>query len=169
MADEDGEVVVTPLFQDVVAEVVVVATLVVDLYDVVRDDVLKDLVRADVDQVVVDGVDELLNLLVVDAVALVAELFVVALSDADLDVSSLVDILVGSLSLSHDVLFDADLDVSHLIDVVVAYLNVFVANLFMLLSISLLLNSISMLLSISLLLTDVMVLLYSLLCLLLSC
>ena len=53
MADDDEEVVVTPLFQDVV-EVVVVATLVVDnLYDVVRDDVLKDLVRADVDQVVV--------------------------------------------------------------------------------------------------------------------
>ena len=44
MADEDGEVVVIPLFQDVV-EVVVVAVLVVDdLYDVVRDDVLKDLV-----------------------------------------------------------------------------------------------------------------------------
>ena len=59
VADEDGEVVVTPLFQDVV-EVVVVATLVVDPYDVVRDDVLKDLVRADVDHVVVDGVDELL-------------------------------------------------------------------------------------------------------------
>ena len=58
VADEDGEVVVTPLFQDVVAEVVVVATLVVDLYDVVRDDVLKDLVRADVDQVVVGDVNE---------------------------------------------------------------------------------------------------------------
>ena len=100
VADEDGEVVVTPLFQDVV-EVVVVATLVVDdLYDVARDDVLKDLVRADVDHVVVDGVDELLDLLVVDAVALVAELFVDVLSDADLDVSSLVDILVDSLSLS---------------------------------------------------------------------
>ena len=36
VADEDGEVVVTPLFQDVI-EVVVVATLVVnDLYGVVR-------------------------------------------------------------------------------------------------------------------------------------
>ena len=84
MADEDGEVVVTPLFQDVV-EVVVVATLVVDdLYDVVRDDVLKDLVRADVDQVVVH----------------VDELSVVALSDADLDVSHLVDLVVNSLPYS---------------------------------------------------------------------
>ena len=85
MADEEGEVVVTPLFQDVV-EVVVVAILVVDdLYDVVRDDVLKDLVRA----VVVH----------VDVVVLGDELFVVALSDADLDVSHLVDLVVNSLSL----------------------------------------------------------------------
>ena len=140
VADEDGEVVVTPLFQDVV-EVVVVATHVVDdLYDVVRYDVLKDLVRADVDHVVVDGVDELLSLLVVDAVALVAEFFVVALSDADLDVSH-VDFVVNSLSLSLSlsltlvdeplvvVLFDADLDVSHLVDVVVTYLYVVVVNL----------------------------------------
>ena len=77
MADEDGEVVVTPLFQDVV-EVVVVATLVVgDLYDVVRDDMLKNPVRADVDQVVVVDV-----------------LSMMALSDADLDVSHLVDVVV---------------------------------------------------------------------------
>ena len=130
VADEDGEFVVTPLFQDVV-EVVVVAILVVDdLYDVVRDNVLKDLVRADVDHVVVGDVDELLVLdhLVVDAVALVDELFVVAFSDADLDVSDLVDVLVDSLS--HDVLFDADLDVSHLVDVVVAYSFVVIVNLY---------------------------------------
>ena len=104
VGDEDGEVVVTPLFQDVV-EVVVVAILVVDdLFDIVRDDVPKDLVRADVDHVVVGDVDDLLvlDLLVVDAAALVDELFVVALSDADLDVSDLVDVLVDSLS--HDVL-----------------------------------------------------------------
>ena len=69
--------------QVVVAEVVVVATPVVD-------DVLKDLVRADVDHVVDDDVSELL---VVD------ELFVVVLSDADLDVSH-VDLVVNSLSLT---------------------------------------------------------------------
>ena len=90
MADEDGEVVVTPLFQDVV-EVVVVVLVVDDLYDVVRDDVLKDLVRADVDQVVVGDDLVVLNLLVVD------ELSVVALSDADLDVRH-VDLVVNSLS-----------------------------------------------------------------------
>ena len=81
MADDDGEVVDVPLLQVVVAEVVVVATLVVDdLYAVVRDDVLKDLVRT----VVVH----------VDVVFLGDELFVVALSDADLDVSDLVDVIV---------------------------------------------------------------------------
>ena len=153
MADEDGEVVVTPLFQDVV-EVVVVATLVVD------NDVLRDFVRAD-DNQVVDGVDELLNFLVVDAVALVAELFVVALSDADLDVSSLVDILVDSLSLMMCSLM--------LISMSVISSTLLLSISMSLLSISLLLNSISMLLLISLLLTDVMVLLHSLLCLLLSC
>ena len=105
-----------------VVEVVVVATLVVDdLYDVVRDDVLKDLVRADVDQVVVVDV-----------------LSVMALSDADLDVSHLVDLVVNSLSLTFVddplvvVLFDADLDVSHLVDVVVAYLYVVVVVVYLL-------------------------------------
>ena len=65
VADDDDEevVVVAPPLQVVVAEVVVVATPVVD-------DVLKDLVRADVDPVVVD--DDVNELLVVD------ELFVVA-------------------------------------------------------------------------------------------
>ena len=90
MADEDGEVVVTPLFQDVV-EVVVVAILVVDdLYDVVRDDVLKDLVRADVDQVVVVRVMSMNSCsrpLSMMLLSLADELSVVALSDADLDVS----------------------------------------------------------------------------------
>ena len=47
VADDDEEVVVAPLLQVVVAEVVVDATPFVD-------DVLKDLVRADVDPVVVD-------------------------------------------------------------------------------------------------------------------
>ena len=79
----DGEEVVDVSLLQVVVEVVVVATLVVD-------DVLKDLVRADVDPIVVDGVDELL---------VVNELFVVVLSDADLDVSH-VDFVVNSLSLS---------------------------------------------------------------------
>ena len=83
---------------------------------------LKDRVRADVDPVV-DGVNELL---VVD------ELFVVVLSDADLDVSH-VDLVVNSLSLSlvdglHVVLLDADL-VSHLVDVVVVYLKLSVVKL----------------------------------------
>ena len=109
MADEDEEVVDIPLFQDVV-ERLVVATLVVDLvdlYDLARDDdVLKDLVRAVVDHVVVlvDVEELVLDLLVDDAVALVDELSVVALSDADLDVSYLVDILVDPLS--HDVLLE---------------------------------------------------------------
>ena len=123
VADEDGEVVVTPLFQDVVAEVVVVATLVVDLYDVVRDDVLKDLVRADVDQVVVGDVNERL---------FADELFVVVLSDADLDVSH-VDFVVNSLSLTLVDEFsavDADLYVSHLVDIVVANLYVVAVNLY---------------------------------------
>ena len=131
MADDDGEVVDVPLLQVVVAEVVVVATLVVDddLYDVVRDDVLQDLVRADVDQVVVDDGNELL---------VVVEISVVVLSDADSDVSH-VDFVVNFLSLTlvdelyddelYVVLLDADL-VSHLADVVVAYLNVFVVNLY---------------------------------------
>ena len=109
MADEDEEVVDIPLFQDVV-ERLVVATLVVDLvdlYDLARDDdVLKDLVRAVVDHVVVlvDVEELVLDLLVDDAVALVDELSVVALSDADLDVNYLVDILVDPLS--HDVLLE---------------------------------------------------------------
>ena len=60
---------------------VVVATPVVD-------DVLKDLVRADVDPVVDDDVNELL---VVD------ELLVVVLFDVDLDVRH-VDLVVNSLS-----------------------------------------------------------------------
>ena len=82
MADDDEEVVVAaPLLQVVVAEVVVVATPVVD-------DVLKDLVRADVDPIVDDDVNELL---VVD------ELFVVVLFDVDLDVRH-VDLVVSSLS-----------------------------------------------------------------------
>ena len=131
MADDDEEVVVVaPLLQVVVAEVVVVATLVVDddLYDVVRDDVLKDLVRADVDQVAVDDGHELL---------VVVEISVVVLSDADSDVSH-VDFVVNSLSLTlvdelyddelYVVLLDADL-VSHLVDVVVVYLKTFVVNL----------------------------------------
>ena len=81
MADDDEEVVVAPLLQVVVAEVVVVATPVVD-------DVLKDLVRADVDPVVDDDVNELF---VVD------ELFVVVLFYVDLDVRH-VDLVVSSLS-----------------------------------------------------------------------
>ena len=105
-----------PLLQVVVAEVVVVATPFVD-------DVLKDLVRADVDQVVDDDVNELL---VVD------ELFVVVLFDVDL--MSVVDSL--SLTLVDElyddelyvVLLDADL-VSHLVDVVVVYLKTFVVKL----------------------------------------
>ena len=128
VADDDGEIVDVPLLQVVVGEVVVVATLVVDddLYDVVRDDVLKDLVRADVDQVVVDDGHELL---------VVVEISVVVLSDADSDVSH-VDFVVDSLSLTLDelyddelyvVLLDADL-VSHLVDVVVAYLKTFVVK-----------------------------------------
>ena len=124
MADDDEEVVVAaPLLQVVVAEVVVVATPGVD-------DVLKDLVRADVDQVVADDGHELL---------VVVEISVVVLSDADSDVSH-VDFVVNSLSLSltlvdelyddehYVVLLDADL-VSHLVDVVVVYLKIFVVKL----------------------------------------
>ena len=81
MANDGEEVVDVSLLRVVVAEVVVVATPFVD-------NVLKDLVRADVDQVVDDDVNELF---VVD------ELFVVVLSDADLDVSH-VDLVVNSLS-----------------------------------------------------------------------
>ena len=125
MADDDEEVVVAPPLQVVVAEVVVVATPVVDddLYDVVRDDVLKDLVRADVDHVVVDDGCELL---------IVVEISVVVLSDADSDVSH-DDFVVDSLSFTlvdglYVVLLDADL-VSHLVDVVVVYLKTFVVKL----------------------------------------
>ena len=169
MADDDEEVVVAPLLQVVVAEVVVVATPVVD-------DVLKDLVRADVDQVVVDDGHELL---------VVVEISVVVLSDADSDVSH-VDFVVNSLSLTlvdelyddelYVVLLDADL-VSHLVDVVVVYLKTFVVKLLdvelylyvALTSLSLL--SISLLsISISMLSTDVLVvLLHSLFCPLLRC
>ena len=92
MADDDEEVVVAPLLQVVVAEVVVVATPVVD--------VLKDLVRADVDQVVVGDGHELL---------VVVEISVVVLSDADSDVSH-VDFVVNSLSLTLvDELYDDEL------------------------------------------------------------
>ena len=117
MADDDEEVVVAALLlQVVVAEVVVVATPVVD-------DVLKDLVRADVDPAVDDDVNELF---VVD------EFFVVVFSDADSDVSH-VDLVVNSLSLTfvdglYVVLLDADL-VSHLVDVVVVYLKTVVVKL----------------------------------------
>ena len=122
MADDDKEVVVAPLLQVGVAEVVVVATPFVD-------DVLKDLVRADVDQVVVDDGHELL---------VVVEISVVVLSDADSDVSH-VDFVVNSFSLTlvdelyddelYVVLLDADL-VSHLVDVVVVYLKTSVVNLY---------------------------------------
>ena len=116
VADDDEEVVVAPLLQVVVAEVVVGATPFVD-------DVLKDLVRADVDPVVVD--DDVNELFVVD------ELFVVAFSDADSDVSH-VDFVVNSLSLTlvdEFPVVDADLLVSHLVDVVIAYLKTFVVKL----------------------------------------
>ena len=108
MANDGEEVVDVSLLQVVVAEVVVVATPFVD-------DVLKDLVRADVDQVVDDDVNELL---VVD------ELFVVVLFDVDLVVNSLSLTLAGELPV-----VDADLLVSHLVDVVVAYLKTFVVKL----------------------------------------
>ena len=90
---------------------VVVATPVVD-------DVLKDLVRADVDPIVVD--DDVNELSVVD------ELFVV-----DLDVSH-VDLVVDSLSptlvdeLRVVVLFDVELDISDLVDVVVVRVHVYI-------------------------------------------
>ena len=109
MANDVEEVVDVSLLQVVVAEVVVVATPFVD-------DVLRDLVRADVDQVVDDDVNELL---VVD------ELFVVVLFDVDLVVNSLSLTLVDEL---YVVLLDADL-VSHLVDVVVVYLKTFVVKL----------------------------------------
>ena len=126
VADDDEEVVAVPLLQVVVAEVVVVATPVVG-------DVLKDLVRADVDQVVVDDGHELL---------VVVEISVVVFSDADSDVSH-VDFVVNPLSLTlvdelcDDELYvvdadlyvvDADLYVSHLVDVVAVYLKTFVVK-----------------------------------------
>ena len=115
MADDDDEevVVVAPLLQVVVAEVVVVATPVVD-------DVLKDLVRADVDQVVVDDGHEFL---------VVVEISVVVLSDADSVVDSLSLTLVDELYDDELPVVDADLLVSHLVDVVVAYLKTFVVKL----------------------------------------
>ena len=142
---------------------VVVATPVVD-------DVLKDLVRADVDPVVDDDVNELF---VVD------ELFVVVLSDADLDVSHVDPVVNLSLSL---------LLMNFLLLMLIS-LSVISSTLLMsiskpLLSNSLMLNSISLLfshslsllsisllsISISMLSTDVLVvLLHSLFCLLLRC
>ena len=103
MADDGEEVVDVPLLQAVVVLVIETA-LVADHDDLVKDDddVLKDLVRAIVVHVVVVLVDVkelVLDLLVDDAVALVDELSVVALSDADLDVSHLVDLVVNSLFL----------------------------------------------------------------------
>ena len=117
--------------------------LVADHDDLVKDDddVLKDLVRAvvvHVDVVVLGDVDELLvlDLLVDDAVALVDELSVVALSDADLDVSYLVDILVDSLS--HDVLLEVVIIVVVSLYVVAINLYVVVVNLYVVIAVDIL-------------------------------
>ena len=81
---------------------------------------LKDLVRADVDHVVVDDGHELL---------VVVEISVVVLSDADSVVDSFSLTLVDELYDDELHVVDADLLVSHLVDVVVAYLKTFVVKL----------------------------------------
>ena len=95
---------------------VVVATPVVD-------DVLKDLARADVDPVVVD--DDVNELFVVD------ELFVVVLSDADLVVSHLVDVVVAYLKTFVVKLLDVELYLFVVLTFLVIVVNLFVVNLYL--------------------------------------
>ena len=95
---------------------VVVATPVVD-------DVLKDLARADVDPVVVD--DDVNELFVVD------ELFVVVLSDADLVVSHLVDVVVAYLKTFVVKLLVVELYLFVVLTFLVIVVNLFVVNLYL--------------------------------------